>query len=51
MIMTNIDHHGILIFDGIDYCDFHYHGITIISIIIILLLVPIMGSIKINGCI
>jgi len=30
--MTNIDHHGFLVlrkFDSIDYCDFHYHGITI----------------------
>jgi len=34
MIVTNIDHHSISVlrkFDGIDYCDFHYHTITIIS--------------------
>jgi len=32
--MTNIDHHSASVlrkFDGIDYCDFHDHGITIIS--------------------
>jgi len=30
--MTNINHHGISVlrkFDGIDYCDFQYHSITI----------------------
>jgi len=35
MIVANIDHHGISVlwkFDSIDYCDFHYHSITIISI-------------------
>jgi len=35
MIMTNIDHHDISVLrklDGIDYCEFHYHGIMITSI-------------------
>jgi len=37
MTITNIDHHSISVLkkiDSIDYCDFHYHGIAIISIYI-----------------
>jgi len=36
MLMTNIDHHGILVlrkFDGIDYYDFHYHVFNNITIL------------------
>jgi len=34
MLMTNIDHHGILVlrkFDGIGYCDFHSIMISVYS--------------------
>jgi len=30
--MTNIDNHGISVLRKFDNCDFHYHGIMVISI-------------------
>ena len=50
--MTNLCQDGISIFgksDGIDYCDFHYHGITIILIYFpTLLLVPSLAFVDLG---